>query len=191
MDGIPKSQLFVKLKDGISTEDENMIVNGLRNTFQSRTVGMLNLSDVLVVISSFDIVRTTFVLLVGTIALIIAFFLLLTSTTQNIQEAVGEYGILRSLGLNKAEGMRIFLYESSIVILSAGILGFGVGMITIILVTSQFYLFVELDWVLEFPYALFSVMVLTAAVTTYLSVYIPMRKVQTRTISSALRATAE
>ena len=74
---------------------------------------------------------------------------------------------------------------------SAGILGFCVGMVTILLVTVQFYLFIELEWEIEFPYYLFLGMVLISIVTTYLSVYIPMRTVNTRPIASALKASSQ
>ena len=43
--------------------------------------------------------------------------------------------MLRSVGLTKDEGKRIFLYENFVVMTSAGILGFTVGMITILMVT--------------------------------------------------------
>ena len=45
-----------------------------------------------------------------------------------------------------AEGKRIFLYENFVIITSAGLLGFGVGLITVLMVTVQFYLFLELPW---------------------------------------------
>jgi hypothetical protein len=39
------------------------------------------------------------VTIVGLIALILAFFLLLISTTSNIKENVWEFGVLRAMGL--------------------------------------------------------------------------------------------
>ena len=61
-------------------------------------------------------------------------------------------------------------------------------MITICLVTSQFYLFVELEWEIEFPTWLFITLIVVTVVTTYLSVYIPMRKIKNRSVYSALKA---
>lgn len=40
-----------------------------------------------------------FVGIVGAIALILTFFLLMISTTQNIKENIWEFGVLRSMGL--------------------------------------------------------------------------------------------
>jgi len=65
--------------------------------------------------------------IVGTVALIIAFFLLLISTTANIRENVWEYGVLRSMGVTKKTGVRIFLYESLSVVVTSLMLGTIVG----------------------------------------------------------------
>ena len=80
-DGIPKNKLYVKLKDGITADEENYVLNGLRNQLETRSAAILYLSDVQKLIGSFDILRTTFVFLIGSIALVIAFFLLLSATT--------------------------------------------------------------------------------------------------------------
>ena len=42
-----------------------------------------------------------FVAIIALIALFIAFFLLMISTTANVEEAVWEYGVLRSIGVTK------------------------------------------------------------------------------------------
>ena len=79
------------------------------------------------------------------------------------------------------------MYESIIVVLSAGILGFCVGMLTILMVTVQFYQFLELNWVIEFPLFLFIGMFVVSILTTVFSVYIPMRKLNARPIAVALK----
>lgn len=47
---------------------------------------------------------TMIVCVIGIIALIITFFLLLVSTTHNIKDNIWEYGVLRSMGVTKAQG---------------------------------------------------------------------------------------
>jgi len=44
------------------------------------------------------------IVVIGMISLIIVFFVLLIATTANIKENIWEYGVLRSVGLTKAEG---------------------------------------------------------------------------------------
>lgn len=142
VDGIPKHQLYIKLADGISATKQKSIINGMRNLMTGRAVVVLELADIKESLVSFNYVTTVFSFMIGCIALTISFFLLLTATTQNINEAIWEYGVLRSIGLTKDEGSRIFFYESFIVVISAGLLGFCVGMVCIYMITTQFYLFV-------------------------------------------------
>ena len=192
-DNIPKHKMFVKLADGISADKQNEVVNGLRNKLGSgnRTIVMFQLRDIKEATETFRVIFEIFVALIGAIALIISFFLLLTSTTQNITEAVWEYGVLRSVGLTMAEGKRIFMYENFLVMATSGLLGIIVGLITILMVTTQFYLFIELNWEIEFPWWLFLCMFVTSIATTWLSVEIPMKSVNKKPIAAALKASGQ
>ena len=42
------------------------------------------------------------------------------------------------------------MYEAVFVVTSAALCGLIIGVLTIIMVTVQFYLFIELNWVIEF-----------------------------------------
>ena len=79
------------------------------------------------------------------------------------------------MGLTKAEGMRIFMYEAYVVVITAAILGVTVGFITATAVAVQFYSFIELPVVLEFPWALFGVMIGLSLVTVFFAVYAPVK----------------
>lgn len=118
-----------------------------------------------------------FVMIIAIVALVIAFFLLMTATTANVHEAIWEYGVLRSIGVTKAQGSRIFMYEAFVVVLAAAFLGFFVGLVVSTMVTAQFYLFVELPYDLEWPFALLAIMLVVSLVTTFFAVYIPMKQV--------------
>ena len=48
-------------------------------------------------------------------------------------------------------------------------------MITVLMVTTQLYMFLELDWSIEFPTYLFLSMIAVSLLTTFLFVHIPMR----------------
>lgn len=84
--------------------------------------------------------------LIGVVALILTFFLLLVSTTQNVKDNVWEYGVLRSIGVTKKQGYRIYMYEAFMIIIAAGMLGLAIGLIVAATVTSQFFLFLELPF---------------------------------------------
>ena len=117
------------------------------------------------------------VYVIGAISLTIAFFLLLIATTQNVKEAVWEYGVLRSMGITKAEGQRIQMYEAYIVILSAAILGTLVGFVTAVTIATQFYMFIELPVEVAFPTLLLAILLVIACVTTWFAVWIPVKQV--------------
>merc|ERR1712146_857630 len=118
-----------------------------------------------------------FVGIVGVIALIIAFFLLLVSTTSNIKENVWEYGCLRAIGLSSSQGLRMFLYEQYSTILASLILGCLAGIALASTCTAMFFLFLEMPFKLDVPMELIWAMIGLAIFTTFFAVYIPVRNV--------------
>ena len=141
-------------------------------------------------LKSFKVIFQVFVAVIAVIALTIAFFLLMTSTTQNIQEAIWEYGVLRSMGLTQLEGRRIFMYEAFMVVVTASILGFTVGLVVTSMVTAQFYLFIEQPMDIEWPVWILSGMLLVALCTTFVAVYIPITTVNKKQIATVLKGSA-
>ena len=128
-------------------------------------------------------------IVVGTIAFIIAFFLLLVSTSQNIKENVWEFGVLRSIGLRKGEVQRIYMYEAAAITFTSIVLGFIVGLVLAIVITLQFNLFIELPFRLPFPWELTTAMVLLSVVTTFAASYIPTKELNKRQIAGILKST--
>ena len=118
------------------------------------------------IIESFDSINSIFNIFVAVIAcisLFIAFFLLLLASTQNVTDAIWEFGVLRSMGLTKGEGLRIYIYEAYIVVISAAILGTIVGFITAAAVAVQFYSLIEMPITVEVSLICdFSTLILTA-----------------------------
>ena len=138
-------------------------------------------------------ITQTFTILTGILALIslfLAFFLLLISMTQNINEAVWEYGVLRSMGVTKAQGLRVFLYEAYLVIVVASGLGLAVGFALAVIITYQFYSFIELPPIVEFPWILTVFMIGLALATTFVAVIIPVSGVNGTQIARVLKAGA-
>lgn len=173
-DDVPKEKVFVRLNKDISRETQEFIMNGIRSNLERDDI-VLSKIDVTEALNSLDVVLDIFVAIVAVIALFIAFFLLLISMTQNINEAIWEYGVLRSMGLTESEGRRIYLYEAFMIVLTASILGTIVGTLTSLLVSSQFFMFIEMPLSLNFPFYTLIGMFLMAGVTTWLAVYTPVR----------------
>lgn len=142
--------------------------------------------DVLSLINSLKTINIVFsfiVGIIGVISLILTFFLLLVATTQNIKDNIWEYGVLRSMGVTKDQGKRIFMYEAFLVIVSAGILGILIGIVVACLVTAQFNMFLEQPFRLVFPTFLTLTLLAVALITTYLAVHYPVNSVNRSTIA--------
>ena len=175
--GVPKYKIFVKLSPNITTERRDFIANGIRSYFKDDQTILLDLAFAMESVTSSLTLFQLFVGVVGLIALCLAFFLLMVSTTQNIKENVWEYGCLRAVGLNKVQGIRVFMYEQYIVIICSLILGTAVGIVLAAICTAQFFLFLEFPFRLVFPSELLYAMIGLALLTTFFAVWIPINRV--------------
>ena len=151
------------------------MANGVRSYFKDKTTLLYSKAEVTATLRSTGLIFNAFVGLIGGIALTIAFFLLLISTTQNVTDALWEYGVLRSMGVTRAEGRRIFMYEAYVVVLSAALLGICVGLVAAMVISAQFYMFLELPIEVFVPWYLLAAMVVVAVVTTFAAVIFPVR----------------
>ena len=78
---IPKYKMLVKINPNVTDERRAYISNGIRSYFRDETTVLLDLKDSMVSIDTSLMLFQIFVGIVGLIALILAFFLLLISTT--------------------------------------------------------------------------------------------------------------
>ena len=197
VNGVPKDRLYVRLVSGISAPNREEVGNGIRSYFKDDITFMLDRQQSLDAIQTSLMLFQIFVTIVGIIALTIAFFLLLISTTANIRENSWEFGVLRSMGVTKQMAYRIFMYEAFAVMLSALILGILIGLTVAFTLTAQFYLFIELPFKLsvifflylcfQFPTVLFCTMVVMSLLTTFFAVFIPVRKINQKKIAGVLK----
>lgn len=72
-------------------------------------------------------------------------------------------------------------------ILSSLILGTVVGFVLSYMVTSQFFLFIELPFQLEFPWYILALMIVLALVTTFFAVWVPVKRVNKQRIATVIR----
>ena len=91
------------------------------------------------------------------------------------------------MGLTKNEGRRVYQYEAFMIVLSGLILGTIVGVLTSLLISGQFAMFVEMPMNFHFPFATFSGMVIMASVTTWFAVYTPVKLVNKKQIAAVLK----
>lgn len=124
---------------------------------------------------------------VGSISLLLSFFLLMVSTSQNIKESLWEYGCLRAMGMTQSQGLRAAMYEQYSLVLSALLLGTGTGLVLACLVTAQFFLFLEFPFRLIFPLNLVIVMYLLAIITSYVAVRRPIDQVNKQQVAQTIK----
>jgi ABC-type antimicrobial peptide transport system permease subunit len=143
-DDIPKEYLFVRLKKDLPQYRREYISNGLRAFLRDDLSFVFDINDMRATLESSISLFDLFSVIVGIIALILAFFLLLTSTNANIRDNFWELGVLKAIGLDKAQCFRMLLYEAFSTVVSALVLGIGIGLLIAFTLTAQFYLFIEL-----------------------------------------------
>lgn len=100
-DNIPKEFLFVRLKPGLPKYRREYIANGLRAFLRDDISFVFDIEDLKATLESSLSLFSLFSIIVGTIALILAFFLLLTSTNANMRDNFWELGVLKAIGLSK------------------------------------------------------------------------------------------
>lgn len=76
----------------------DFIANGIRSYFRDQSTLLLDKKEALDAVTIAVQVFNICVIVIGVISLVLAFFLLLISTTSNIKENVWEYGCLRAMG---------------------------------------------------------------------------------------------
>ena len=173
-DGIAKIALMIKLNPNITDSKRDFVANGVRSFFHDKTTVLYSKKEIEDTLKSTSLIFNAFVAVIGGIALTIAFFLLLISTTQNVTDAIWEYGVLRSMGVTRSEGRRIFMYEAFVVVISAAFLGICVGLVAAMVISAQFYMFLELPIEIFVPWYLLAAMVTVALLTTFISVLVPV-----------------
>jgi ABC-type antimicrobial peptide transport system permease subunit len=184
---IPKYKLFIKLNPNITAMRREEIANGVRSYFRDSFTILIDLKEALTAVDASLLLFTVFVSVIGIIALTLAFFLLMVSTTQNVKENIWEYGCLRAIGYTKNQGMRSFMYEQYSVIISSLFLGTLVGLLVASICTAQFFLFLEFKFELDFPKELLQVMVYMALITTFFAVFLPVREVNNQKIATTIK----
>ena len=121
-DEYPQVNVIVKDIDTI-TDVESAIGAKVNTNEKTPTVRISDASSRLSTISSSLSTMTTFILAIGGISLVVAAVSIFNVMMMSVNERVQEIGILLSIGTEKGEVRRMFLYEALIL----GLLGAAVG----------------------------------------------------------------
>ncbi|MGA2866557.1 MAG: ABC transporter permease [Verrucomicrobiota bacterium] len=127
-----------------------------------------------------------FGLLLG-VAVVIAVFALIASMASAVVERQREIGVLKALGLRRRQLFRLFLGESVVLTLSAGIGGGAIGFTLAWLFVLQAAVLMELAAVFTMPYLTFLATFAISLVAGALAAYLPTRRLLRKTAAEILR----
>ena len=127
-DSIPKDGLIVKYREGLDRETAEHIKYGLLEyivDFQVFVSEKHTLADF------FDTIEPPFagyLLFICVLMLLLSFFMMTVSFSQKMRDLEWEQGVLRAIGLSKAQSKRVFLYEAFCVVVTSLVTGIIVGL---------------------------------------------------------------
>ncbi|KAJ3371015.1 hypothetical protein GGF31_003745 [Allomyces arbusculus] len=117
---------------------------------------------------------------VTALIMVITFFSLNTSMYVNITEQAKEIGILRSLGLGRLAVMRLYFYESLILIMAAFVLGMVVGTGMSWTMSAQRAILTQSPIDSRFPWPLATIVVASSVVSAFLATVGPVYQLVVR-----------
>lgn len=149
--------IYDKILINLADPTEETIKNTkqlIKDTFSTEYEILLSIDDAITKINFMEEMNKEFSLLTEIILLftvIICIFGLVSSMYSTIMERTIEIGVLRALGLKVKEVRHMFLIESIILMLSAGIMGMFIGSFTAYLMESNMSLLTELPTIFVLP----------------------------------------
>ena len=187
VNGIRKRQMILKYKDSATKDLKDMILFAMNNYIGGLNCFCIQLDDVIEISQKVKNIIGYIFLVLGIIALVLSFFLIWTSFYSNIRENIAEYGIMRSIGITKAQSIRIYLYEAATIILSSIFIGTFIGVVISASLILQFDVFLELPFVFNFPFQLYFILITVGLVLGLLGSYYPTYAVNTLSLVKIMK----
>ena len=187
VDGVRKQKLILKFKENASKELKQMVFFGMNNYLEGKTAISVQILDISVIAERVKKVIEYILLVIGIIVLLLSFFLIWISVSNNIKENIVEYGIMRSIGITKAQNIRIYLYEVATIIMTSILIGTFVGIIISCSLILQFDIFVELPFIFTFPYKFFIILVSVGLFLGLLGSYYPIYNINSYSLVKIIK----
>lgn len=141
-------------------DDVSMIETAINDQMnrRSQTVRIQDSSRLLTSITSTLSTLTSFVSAIAGISLLVAAISIFNIMMMSVMERIREIGVLRSIGTQKSEILRMFLYEAGII----GLIGSGIGLLLSLIIGYVFIsimvgntnYFFTYDSLISLPYAM-------------------------------------
>ncbi|MFX1465026.1 MAG: ABC transporter permease [Promethearchaeota archaeon] len=119
--------------------------------------------------------------------MIIALFGLTASCYTTIQESIREIGIMKSVGLKRKHITNIFMFESIILTMAAGLSGMFVGYFTGLALIAQQSIFTEQPLPLYIPWLELALVIIASIIIGAIGAWIPSRTIAKKNTAEILR----
>ena len=185
---IPILYVLFKLEQGLSEVELDAVVDDMKKL---ETLSGCLVQDVRKKLGALQTAKQAMDLIAGAttaVALLICFFSLTSSMIANMAEQTKEIGLLRALGVTRSWIARLYCLEALVLVLSAAVLGLGIGTFVAFTVTAQRALFTQLPLPFTFPTAPMLAILIASVVSAVLAAYVPARRLLRRNVVGLLRS---
>ncbi|CAD8134904.1 unnamed protein product [Paramecium octaurelia] len=185
--GLPKDNLQIRFGRPTSEQERIDFSNALRNYFLNEQTLLFDVITLKKEAEDTFYFITIFYVLVAIVAMTLSFFLILVSFVSNVKDNSWEFGVLRAVGLNKAQITRVYIYEAVSLITASGLIGTIVGLVVAITLTLQILMFTEFSFKFIFPTEIFLITFLGGFITATGASYLAVLEIRDKSISTILK----
>jgi ABC-type antimicrobial peptide transport system permease subunit len=182
-----KAKLLVKLKAGVTRDQREFVINGLKNFIKHNRVLVSDTAELVGATVLATQLLMLFFYVVTAIAMLLCFFVLWISFTSNVSENSWEFGVLRAIGLNIWQVMSVYMFEALAIILTSVIMATLIGITVAYTLALQYALFNQTDVEIYFPTFLFFFLLFCSFVVSILGSYLPSRKYAHKEIAHTIK----
>jgi len=179
-------KIFINLRDN-SEESIEDTKEDIRNLFQDTSFIIDDAISKINYIEEANERQSLIMEIILGFTIIICIFGLISTMYAILLERKLEIGILRAIGLKAKNVRNMFLIESLIIMLSAGIMGMVIGTYTAYLLQSNSALFSEMPLVFAFPLDTFLRVFIISVAVSIIGMYLILLKLSKQTVMDVFR----
>ncbi len=179
-------KVFINLRDN-SEESIEETKEDIRNLFQDSNFIIDDAISKINYIEEANERQSLIMEIILGFTIVICIFGLVSTMYAILLERKFEIGILRAIGLKAKNVRNMFLIESLIIMLSAGIMGMAIGTYTAYLLQSNTALFSEMPLVFVFPLETFLRVFIISITVSIIGMYLILLKLSKQTVMDVFR----
>lgn len=184
---LPKSKLYMKVTPGATRQQRNHFKNDLLNYINDDQVYLFDSFSFSEDIEQRMIILQILNFIISVVCYAMGLFQLILTVQANIRDSQYELGVLRSMGMNKFDVLKLTVYESVSVNLASIICGFIIGLMVSVSQIGMFLLFLELPFRIVIPFDVVVVVSFLSVGTMALGCWLGAKELYRKSISSTLK----